>query len=552
MILMSSSKKKQLRKEQYMTERQAAAAQEAKKLKRYTLTFWVVIALVLCVFVGAVTVNPIKNVIYKNTDAMIVGDYTLSSVDVNYFYMDAVNNYVNQYSSYISLILDVSKPLNEQYVNMEDGITWADSFLTSATDTIKSTYALYDMAVKNGHELTEEEQKAIDGTIATYELYAAYYGYQNIDSYLRAVYGNGACEESYRHYLEVSALASSYLTAYSDSLEYTPEQLHNYQAATPHKFNAYTFAVYYVNASSYREGGTKDDKGNTVYTEEEKANAIKAAELAANLLADEFYADLAEFDGAIKLMPINKDNATAASTKYEGELYDEINSLFRDWLTGKVESEDEDAEPTFIPRKTGDMTVIPYTTGSGESEVINGYYVIRFGSTSDNNFFMKNVRHVLIAFEGGKTDATTGVKTYSAEEKAAAKDKAEKLLADWVAAGDLSEDSFAELAKENSKDGNAAQGGLYEDVYPGQMVEPFEDWCYDAERKVGDYGIVETEYGYHIMFFVGDSDTTFRDFMTTNVMTNEDMEKWHNSLIEAITVTTVTTKHIMMDLVLSH
>ena len=35
---MSSSKKKQLRKEQYMTERQVAAAKEAKKMKTYTLT----------------------------------------------------------------------------------------------------------------------------------------------------------------------------------------------------------------------------------------------------------------------------------------------------------------------------------------------------------------------------------------------------------------------------------------------------------------------------------------------------------------------------------
>ena len=48
------------------------------------------------------------------------------------------------------------------------------------------------------------------------------------------------------------------------------------------------------------------------------------------------------------------------------------------------------------------------------------------------------------------------------------------------------------------------------------MVDNFENWLYDAERKVGDVDIVESPYGYHIMFFVGDNEQTFRDFMITN------------------------------------
>ena len=549
---MSSSKKKQLRKEQYMTERQTAAAQEAKKLKRYTLTFWVVIALVVCIFVGAVVSNPIKNIIYKNTKAMTVGDHTLSSVDVNYFYIDAVNNYVNQYSSYISLIMDVSKPLNEQVVNKETGATWADNFLDSAKSNIKSTYALYDMAVKNGHELTEAEKKAIDSNMATYSLYATYYGYSNLDTYLRAVYGPGASEKSYRNYLEVSALASSYLSAYSDSLEYTADDLLNFQAKEPYKYNSYTFASYYLKAETFYQGGTKDEKGNITYSDEEKAAGLRVAEEIANSLAKGEYADVAAFDAAIKALEANKNNTTVSSTKYDEKLYDEVNTLFQDWIVGKVEGEGEDAEPTFEERKEGDITVIPSTTGSGENKVTVGYYVVRYESSTDNNFAMKNVRHVLVQFTGGKTDSTTGATIYTDAEKAVAKTKAEQLLADWVAAGDLSEESFADLAKEHSMDGNAAQGGLYEDVYPGQMVANFEDWCYDAERKAGDYGIVETEYGYHIMFFVGDSDTTFRDFMITNVARSEDVENWYNELVEAAELTVLTTKHVELDMVLSH
>ena len=35
------------------------------------------------------------------------------------------------------------------------------------------------------------------------------------------------------------------------------------------------------------------------------------------------------------------------------------------------------------------------------------------------------------------------------------------------------------------------------------MVEPFETWCFDEARVIGDTGLVKTSYGYHVMYFVG-------------------------------------------------
>ena len=34
------------------------------------------------------------------------------------------------------------------------------------------------------------------------------------------------------------------------------------------------------------------------------------------------------------------------------------------------------------------------------------------------------------------------------------------------------------------------------------MVQEFEDWCFDDSRQTGDYGLVKTSYGYHIMYYV--------------------------------------------------
>ena len=126
------------------------------------------------------------------------------------------------------------------------------------------------------------------------------------------------------------------------------------------------------------------------------------------------------------------------------------------------------------------------------------------GVTKEDKYI--DVRHILIMPEGGTTDES-GVTTYSEEEWAAAQLKAQEIL-DLYLAGDLTEESFGELANEHTADGNDANydgipdGGLYTDVYKGQMVAEFEEWCFDDTRAPGDTGLVKTTYGWHIMYFV--------------------------------------------------
>ena len=110
---------------------------------------------------------------------------------------------------------------------------------------------------------------------------------------------------------------------------------------------------------------------------------------------------------------------------------------------------------------------------------------------------MVSVRHILIEPEASE-DGTISDEAWAEAEKTA-----NDILDQWLA-GEQTEESFAALANEHSADpGSNTNGGLYEDVYPGQMVETFNDWCFADGRQVGDYGIVKTNYGYHIMFFSG-------------------------------------------------
>lgn len=40
-------------------------------------------------------------------------------------------------------------------------------------------------------------------------------------------------------------------------------------------------------------------------------------------------------------------------------------------------------------------------------------------------------------------------------------------------------------------------------VSRGLMVEGFEDWCYDPSREIGDKEVIQTSYGFHVVYFVG-------------------------------------------------
>ena len=536
---MSASSKKKLRKEQEaakLTEKQLNAQKEAKKNNLYTTLFVVAMAviLVIAVTVGVKQTISTSGIREKNTVALTVGDHELNSIEMNYFFMDAVNNFYSSYGSYASMFgLDVTKPLNEQFVDEESGLTWADDFMTSAKESAASTYALADAAEAAGFTLPEAEQKAVAENMNSLDLYADMYGYGSADKYLKAMYGVGASKESFENYNRLQALASAYYNHYADSLTYEDADLRAAEAENFGAFSSYSFNTYYLAASRFLTGGTTDADGNTTYTDEEKAASVAAAEEAAKALTGAEITDAAALDAAIAALEINA--GSGSSTYNENTLYSSLNAAYKEWLADSA-------------RKSGDVAYFASTSG----DTVSGYYVVMFQDSTDNKFPMKNVRHILVApaHEHAEGETHEDGETYSAEEMAAAKATAEEILASWKA-GEATEEAFALLANEKSADGDGTTGGLYENVYPGQMVQNFNDWCYDAARKTGDTGIVESEYGYHVLYFVGDSAMNYRDFQIESQLRNADLETWYTETVGAMTQTEGNTKYIRTDLVLN-
>jgi len=96
--------------------------------------------------------------------------------------------------------------------------------------------------------------------------------------------------------------------------------------------------------------------------------------------------------------------------------------------------------------------------------------------------------HILISWEG-----IDRVQKKEKRTKEEAKAKAESLLAQAKA----NPSSFMMLALTNSDDSSAQQGGDLGYFGPGQMVKPFNDFAFN--NPVGTIGLVESEFGYHII-----------------------------------------------------
>ena len=551
---MSASDKKKLRKEQSATilsEKQRQEQSEAKKLKIQTISFVTAMVLVVCIALGVLGVRAVNNsgVFQKNTIAATIGNRELNSVELNYYYNDAVSEYYNEWyeqyttytDTYLKIIgLDTTKPLDEQIQDEKTGKTWAEYFIDAAIEQAKSDFALYDLAMKEGFALPSNEQTTLDNTLNNLETYAMLYGYSNANQYLRAMYGYGSDTESYSAYTERSAIADAYYNAHQDSLVYDDTAIRDYETDKVNNYNSYTYHYSYLSYTDFLQGGTKDDDGKKTYSDEEKDAARAALKAAAEEMATA--TSVEDLKAKAEAAEVN-DNSKLAVNEETNLLHTSINAALGEWLAA-----DE--------RKEGDIAAIPNTstTENEDGEEItetNGYYIAIFHSKTDNTDKMANVRHLLVKFEGGTKDDETGETVYSAAEKATAKTEADGYLKTWQE-GDATEESFIELIKKHSDDSSAKEGGLFEDIHPdSSYVANFLNWSISADRKAGDAEVIETEYGYHVMYYVGDDELSYRDYMITNEMRSADQEKWYNGILETVTTAVGDTSKMNLGLVLS-
>lgn len=209
--------------------------------------------------------------------------------------------------------------------------------------------------------------------------------------------------------------------------------------------------------------------------------------------------------------------ADEAGTQLDPALQEALDQLYDDLQTsaeeGGFDSIDamiqEDAGPGCTAEDYYTYTEISYKSYNYFNQMVNAIDVTdaqieeyftanadtlkESGITKDSGEVC-SVRHILIEVAEDKTD----------DNWENCRIEAQKLLDEWLA-GEHTEETFAEYAKEHSADGgSSSNGGLYTGLNDEtSFVQEFKDWYLAEGRQAGDYGLVKTTYGYHIMYFSG-------------------------------------------------
>lgn len=528
--------------EQYRQERKERLAKSAKKnaksmeksiALRSAVKKVIAIVLVVVIALGAAYgILDYAGVVNQAVQAGYVGNENISFSEYIYYYNRAFNTlYQNEqyykYYGYSYTGYDVAKApqdQTEEYKDPQTGETmkWTEYLHKQAVDMAQMYLAFYQEAVKAGIELTDVDKAAIDKSIEELREQAAQTGTQgasgdevkgySLNAYLRLSYGNGINESFLRKQMKIEKLAQKFYDVKIDefSAGYTAEEV---KAVFDKDSDNYTFVDirYYQFKTEELKKEDKESKDDLKKRQEKADKEVKAnAQAMYDAITDEksFIEQATKYNktegydaaNATLLKSVAKSSLGGSETNLES-----INADLAKWAFGK-------------DVKAGDKKLV--------SDEKAGTYYIAYMVNPKHDVKTVDVRHILFM----TTDSQTGA-ALSDEEIKKAEANAKKALADWKA-GDKTEDSFAEYATDLSEDtGSASNGGLYENVVPGQMVAEYDAWIFDEARKAGDTDIVETDYGYHVMYFVGSNDS-YSDAKIRSDKATEDVNKLTEEILD--------------------
>ncbi len=497
----SSMSKAEIYREERKARIAKAAKQNAKSIEKrnsFSKIAKKVIAIVLVVAIAgglAWKVVDGLGIIEKFATAVEIGDTKLSAAEYNYYYSaqhQQMAYYEQMYQSNYgySIGYDTTVAPDEQNSTEKDAdgnpITWAESFKTSAVNYAQSIIAYYNEAVEAGYELSEDEIAQINETIENYRTEAANSNY-SLNAYLRESFGAGFNEKSFKKQLEMEIVAQNFSEDKADEFNNALSEEDVLKVYNENKKN-YNYADVRYYSFAYKTLTANEGESKEALAERQKAENAKV-DAEAKAVLDKITDD-ASFVAAVKEAKESKDTdlTTLSSNTSYSSLTASTSDKAADWAFDAA-------------RKAGDKTVI-----AGEKGAIVLYIVKP--SYSMNSV---DVRHCLVQFDS-ETDEVTDA------QKEVAYTEAKNLLDEWLK-GDKTEESFAAMAKENTDDTASAEtGGLYEGIrITDNYVAEFEAWSFDDSRKAGDTGIIETDYGYHIMYFVKDNtdDTDWENTIRT-------------------------------------
>ncbi|MDO4459540.1 MAG: peptidylprolyl isomerase [Clostridia bacterium] len=468
------------------------AEEKILREKKRNKLIYSAVAIVLCVcLVAGVSVKAFyfNNGAYlRNKEAVKTESLSISDNMMAYFFESTLNTYKSYYGEYFSYItgIDTSKSLKDQDYDEEQ--TWFDFLMSETETTLNETLALYEEGKANGFTITAE-QEAMAETAAN-----------NTDL---SNFSGVISKEDVKKCYEIANYAELYKQSIKDSYSISDDEIkayfdENYKDYTTVDYRAYT--IEYTGMLPEDEDVAEESDEETVEilnidSEPVDEEAVEDAEpeITQKTLtfaeAQEYSNELSSAKGEEEFLEIAEK---IQRELYEGQSDEDVASAMEatlqtgvTYVEGNTASEWEFNKDTKIGDTTVDMS-------GDENEGSFTVFCLVNPAEKDTSKTV-NVRHILV------TESTYG-------SAGAANAKAEEILTEWKN-GEATEESFAALASKYTEDnGSAYNGGLYENVKEGDMVETFNNWIFNEERKAGDTDIVSTDYGFHVMYFVGAGD----------------------------------------------
>ena len=494
--------------EQYRDERKAriakAAKQNAKGMEKKNAaksTAGKIISIVLVAAIAIGIVGLALNYYGVISRAVVIGgvgedNVKITSAEYEYYYMSVYNNIVStisQYSAYgYDYGFDTSLPPDQQTGSYTDAdgneILWKDYIHDSVINQIKQIKTYYNEAVKAGMELTDADKATIDKQIEAYKEQAKSVGAgsdgsegrkYSLNAFLRLSYGGSVNERFLRKMIGQQLLAYDYTQSKVDEFaaSYDQAEIDKLYKADKSAYDVVNFRVYSFSTETLTAGENE--------SEDALAKRQETADKKVKQDADDFFKAITDEKSFIAQANLkNKDTAD-----FDGDAATKVPAATKETVTSQFS---EDVAKWLFDSKTKVGSKKLFTV---EGDTTN--YIIVLLTKDMHQEETVDVRHILFKTVDDNQAAL------SEDEVAAAKKNADDALAEFQK-GDKSEESFAALATDLSEDeGSQSNGGLYENVFKGSMVDEFDKWIFDTNRKEGDVEIVKTQYGYHVIYFVG-------------------------------------------------
>lgn len=440
----------------------ANSAKASSNSKSLIITICVILCAVLVIGLTVYTNLENNGTVLRMKTAAESENFKISGAQYAYFFGTQYQSYYT-YLSYFGV--DTSKSLKSQDCSMVEG-SWYDYFVATTENYISELLALCEGAKAAGISLDKSDNETIDAQLEELETAAKQAGY-SVNTYLAAMFGAGVNKSDVKKCMELSALASKYYAQFNDGLTYTDEQIETYYNENQSTFDGVDIYRENIYASAFAE---KDEEGNPVADSAESSKAAKeyAETLAAASSENDFISGIKayekDYNGA------DDDTASAAAE----------NAFGRHVLASSIASVSDWA----FSAKAGDT----YVYGEDGATTYTVYYLVKSAYRDETK--TRAVRHILFSNDNYEDSS-----------------KADEVYAEWESAG-FTEEKLIELANTYTDDtGTKENGGLYENISIGDTVAGFDDWVFDSSRKSGDHGIVETTYGWHIVYYVGEGDS---------------------------------------------